>query len=121
VFGAFGLAFLYTQLRGRTMQVEVIRARAEAAALERLAESLLAVRDLANTPLQTIGASAAVLRKKHPELAGTLDRIDRALERLHELSRILERDETSVDWSRRHEAFDAHQRLGVRGAVDKPP
>jgi hypothetical protein len=111
-FGGFAGAFLYFQLRGRAVEVEVLRARLEAASLERLAQTLLAIQDLANTPLQTIELTVAVLRQQRPELTPALDRLDRAAERLHELNRILAGHESAVNWSRKDESFDARERLG---------
>jgi hypothetical protein len=47
------------------------------------------VRDLANTPLQTVELSVAMLRRQAPHLGSIIDRIERALDRLRLLSTTL--------------------------------
>src|SRR5262249_10892574 len=83
----------------------------EAAALEKLARTLLAVRDFANTPLQTIEAATALARKQHPEVGEQLGTIERALARMRELNRVLSGHEAHVRWQPGDESFDALERL----------
>ena len=67
----------------------------EAAALEDLARTLLAVRDFANTPLQTIASATALARPAPPRRQpSSCVRIERALSRMQELNSLLARHET---------------------------
>jgi hypothetical protein len=50
-----------------------------------------------NSPLQTVEMNAALLRRRHPEEAIVLDRIDRALGRLSTVNRIAESEEHRLD------------------------
>jgi hypothetical protein len=81
-FGAFAAVILVYRVRLLQVERTAARAQAEAESLKRLASIGLAVRDLSNTPLQTLRLSAALLRRRHPEEAARLDQIDRAIERL---------------------------------------
>jgi hypothetical protein len=96
----------YLDMRERA----AVRARTEAVALQRFAKELLAMRDLANTPLQTLEIQAWLLRREHPETIPVVERIDRALARLHELSRAMARDR-GVAWPSGTESFDARSFL----------
>ena len=96
VYGAFAAVLLNYRLRGLTLARDVAQRRAEAAALERLAQASLALRDLANTPLQTLGLSIALLRARDPALAPLLDRMERALQRLQALGHTLAKPEFAL-------------------------
>jgi hypothetical protein len=92
-WGAFSVGLLVYRLRGLAMARAMARGRAEAAVLERLAHVSLIVRDLANTPLQTLTLSLAVLRQRNIEAGPILDRMERAVQRLQALGRTLSRYE----------------------------
>jgi hypothetical protein len=111
IYGAFGLVILVVILRRRASELAVVGARAETAALERFARKLLAIRDLTNTPIQTIELTSALLRRKRADLVGELDRIDRALSRLREMNQLLAGLESSERWPRTLESFDAREHL----------
>jgi hypothetical protein len=95
VFCGVLLAF---RVRRDKLESQMTRTREEAIAVGRLTKILLDVRDLSNTPLQTISLSSALIRETNPELGPTLNRIDRALERLTELSTTLKRYESPLAW-----------------------
>jgi hypothetical protein len=92
---AAGVGVLIMLLRTRDLSHE----REAAARLERLqatekiALMSLAVRDLANTPLQTLAASLALLERECPEAERFLPRMQRSLGRLTELNELLRRYE----------------------------
>jgi hypothetical protein len=90
-YGLMAAALLGYRLRSVAMERRIALAQAEAQAKEELARSMLALRDLANTPLQTIGLVSQLIRLRAPAQAGLLDRIDRALERLRGLNLVLAR------------------------------
>jgi hypothetical protein len=102
--GAAVLA-LYRAHRQR-QEVAAIVELERAAAFQRLMRTYLAVRDLVNTPLQTLRISAALLAKRCPgasELAATMER---SVDRLDALNRILSADASTVEWPPGGESFD---------------
>jgi hypothetical protein len=111
VFMAFGLALLVQSLRRFALERRLVRRQEEAVTLERLARALLAVRDLTNTPVQTIEFTAALLRARNPELGPALERLDRAIASLHELNHVLADYEADVEWHPGGESFDAREVL----------
>ncbi len=98
ITAVFGLALLVFRLRRAALAARVARAAEEAIALQRLSQVLLDVRDLSNTPLQTIAFSAALIRKEHPELQPVLGHIDQALQKLKELDAALKVFEGHAVW-----------------------
>jgi hypothetical protein len=90
VFGAFSILLLTDRLRRTASERRLLVARAEADAALKLADLSLRVRDLSNTPLQTIMLETALIRDEDASLAPRLDRIDRALQRLTALNRELD-------------------------------
>jgi hypothetical protein len=111
VYGIFGIVLLGFFMRRRAMEVAVLRSGIEKTALQHLARRSMAIRDLANTPIQTIELTSAILRTRRPDLAPELDRIDRALSRLHDLNALLADLDASDRRSRALESFDARAHL----------
>jgi hypothetical protein len=105
-FGAFALVVLVHRIRLLRIEREAIRAAAEAESWRRLARIGLAVRDLSNTPLQTLRLSAALLRRRHPEDAARLDQMSRAIDRLEQLDRAFMKYEARTEWRPGAESFD---------------
>jgi len=122
------MTFLYTAIaagllayRARTLKRErrFFQARAEAESLERLARLFLAVRDQANTPLQSIEIVSTMLEDRFPEAAEDVARIHRAVKRLRELTRMLSGFEGLMTWARDDESIDAHALLErLQGTLD---
>jgi hypothetical protein len=106
IFTLFGALLLVESTRRLALQRRLLQRDHEAAEIRRRAEVLLAVRDLANTPLQTIALTAASLRARHPDLAPQLARLERALQRLDELNRALAAHERMAQWPVGSESFD---------------
>ena len=98
IYAALALALFFYRHRREQMSRAAAIARAEAASMQRLALSLLAVRDLTNTPLQTLRISVEHIAKGHPELAHQVHRMQRALDRLAELEHLLAPYEAAIDW-----------------------
>ncbi|HEY2745881.1 MAG TPA: hypothetical protein VGL86_14695 [Polyangia bacterium] len=115
IFAAFGLVLLVFAARRYDVERMLVEEQKHAAALEQLARTLLAVRDFCNTPLQTIESATAVTRMHHPAAAADLERIERALGRLHELNEILSQHEQHLRWGKEDESFDALERLRRNG------
>jgi uncharacterized protein (DUF1778 family) len=106
-YALFGSALLAYRLRGLRLEREMLRVHAEAAAAEQQARTFLRLRDYANTPIQTIAFTTELIRLRSPDLGPLLERLERAVERLKELSRALTRYEATHDWSPGEESFDA--------------
>jgi hypothetical protein len=104
---------LHRQAQMRTHR-EAVRAQAKTAALERMARKFLAVRDLTNSPLQSVEATVGLLMARHPESRVPLERIARQLERLQGLSVVLSRYEPR-EWTPGDGSFDP---LAVLSADD---
>jgi hypothetical protein len=85
VYGVFAFALYAHLLRAREMERRAARAQADRLAMERFTQMLLALRDLANTPLQTMELTMGMLRAKgagDPRLLELVGRLDRACKRL---------------------------------------
>jgi len=121
IFAAFGLVLLVFAARRYALERRLVAEAKEAAALEELARTLLAVRDFANTPLQTIEAAMTLARLKHPEAHEPLARIEHALERLRGLNRVLAHHEQHIRWEKGAESFDALEELGPPADEKKRP
>ena len=78
---------------------------AESRALERLASVALAVRDMANTPLQTLTLSIEMLQDRCD--GNTLARMSRAVERLKKLDQAMSAYSSQVRWRNEDMGFDA--------------
>jgi hypothetical protein len=107
IYGGVALALLAYRVRTHRMEVRLRRARAEAEALERLARLFLVVRDAANTPLQTLELSLAVLRRRSSESEPTLASMERAARRLRALFQRLSGADPLLVWREGEESFDA--------------
>ena len=107
VYALFSGVLLVYRLRGLALEREMLRIQADAAAAERLARTFVRLSDYANTPIQTIAFTTELLRAKTHDLKPTLDRLERAVEKLTELSHALTRYENAHKWSPGDESLDA--------------
>jgi hypothetical protein len=107
VYALFGAVLLIYRLRGMAMEREMLRVQAEAAAAQQLARTFLRLRDYTNTPIQTIAFTTELLRAKHHDLKPILDRLERAVDKLTELSDALTSYENAHKWSPGDESLDA--------------
>jgi hypothetical protein len=107
LYGCFAIGLLLYRRHAAQLDREAIRSHAEAVALERIARKFLAVRDLANTPLQTLMITTGLLRQQPGQAAEIVPRMDRNLERLRQLMQTLASYETDLKWRPGDESFDA--------------
>jgi hypothetical protein len=105
-YGTFSLLLLGFRQRGLAVREELARARAERLALERLARVAIALRDLANTPVQILELVRQELLIVAPELRVHTDRMRRALAQLRRLNEVLLPYEPTVTWDRSGHAFE---------------
>jgi hypothetical protein len=97
-FGLAGVFVLVLRFRIRQLEMERIEAQAEAEATRRLALSFLELRDLMNTPLQSIELATALLREEIDEGDPIPDLIERSSEKLRQIAEMLKRYEHAIEW-----------------------
>jgi hypothetical protein len=107
IYALFGGVLLVYRLRGLALERQMLRVQAEAAATEHLARTLVRLRDYTNTPIQTIAFTTELLRAKNHDLKPILDRLERAVDKLTELSDALTGYENAHKWSPGDESLDA--------------
>ena len=107
IYALFGGVLLTYRLRGLALEREVLRVQAEAAAAEQLARTFLLLRDYTNTPIQTIAFTTELLRAKSHDLKPLLDRLERAVDKLTDLSHALAGYQDSHKWRPGEESLDA--------------
>ncbi len=104
IIGAISIGLLVYRTRSLAAQQLAARSRAELSTMQQVAEVALAVRDLANSPLQTLEASLSLLQAGASDPAKLTAQMDRALARLRDLNERLLPYEEHVQWSA--ETFD---------------
>ncbi|HZJ33498.1 MAG TPA: hypothetical protein VFD21_18125 [Vicinamibacterales bacterium] len=117
IYALFAGVLLVYRLRGLAIERDMLRVQAEAAASERLARTFLRLSDYANTPIQTIAFATKLLRAKNrDDLTPILDRLERAVERLKELSDALTHYQKAHHWRPGEESLDTTMVTGHSGA-----
>ncbi|MGZ3449933.1 MAG: hypothetical protein ACXVEF_10075 [Polyangiales bacterium] len=107
-FAIVGGVIAFHRQRRLALERDVTAAYADVRAADRLARTILAVRDLANTPIQTIELCSELLRLQGTQAPPSVyDRLARATERLRALSRLLLEYEEAMDWQSADTALDA--------------
>jgi hypothetical protein len=127
-YALFAGTLLAYRLRGVTLERERLHLLAEAAAVEKVARTVLLLRDYANTPIQNIVLWSRLIRHCRPDLAPLLGPLDRATEKLTALSRTLNRHEAPRTWREDDESPDgarltrrlARQENGARTTSSDP-
>lgn len=110
-FAAFAAVLLLYRLRSQKLYSDLARVHAEAVANEKIARRFLAIRDLANTPLQTLEGDAALLARM-PGGEERAKRMARSLKRLREWQHLLHEDPTRPSsWADQDASFDAREVL----------
>jgi hypothetical protein len=107
IFALFGGVLLIYRLHSLALERDMLRVQAEAAAAKELARTFLRLRDYTNTPIQTIVFTTELLRAKNRDLTPVVERLERAVEKLTELSHVLTSYESAHTWSPGEESLDA--------------
>jgi hypothetical protein len=107
IYALFGAVLLIYRLRGMALERKMLRAQAEAMAAGQLARTFLRVRNYTNTPIQTIAFATELLRATNHDPKPTLDRLERAVNKLKECSHLLSSYEDAHAWSRGDESLEA--------------
>ena len=105
IFGVVGAVMVVYRTRGDRLRDELVAAQTKSHALGALAQRLLAVCDLANTPLQILELNLPLLKKAEPR--ESVLRVERAIARLRKWHNILDREAVQLTWSSEAESFDA--------------
>jgi PAS domain S-box-containing protein len=104
-YALVALILLLHRRRQLAAQRDMVHVQTKAAYIDRFMHKFVAVRDLANSPLQALESTLAVLRIKHPHSAVQLERIERQIDRLRKLSTVLSLYEPQ-SWTSGDESFD---------------
>ena len=115
-YGAFALVLLGFRQRSYVLHGELQHARSEKVALERVARVAMALRDLANTPVQTLELVRQKLIIDEPHLHLQTERMGRALERLRRLNDLLGPYQAAVVWDDEGRALEREIRSASRQA-----
>ena len=110
IYAVFALAMLGYRVHSVALARRMLRVRTESLATQRLARTFLALRDFTNTPLQTIELAANIVRKRCPDLAPVLDRVDRSIDRLYRLNHAFSVYESQIEWTDRGRLAGAQRR-----------
>lgn len=117
-FGGFALVLLFYRLRADANERAITRALAEAELYQDFARTMLAVRDLSNSPMQTLTNIIEILRRqKTPDLQPTVACLEHAVERLTQLEEVTRPYERHLRWRAGDESWNPQEVL--RDAV--PP
>ncbi|UJR84666.1 Hypothetical protein I5071_67450 [Sandaracinus amylolyticus] len=117
--GVLTAAVLAHRLRRESLERELLRAQTEAAAAQHLARTVLAIRHLANTPVQTIALTSALLSQRHPGERSLIARQERAVEKLRRIDELLVRYDRELEWHSDDASIDAIALL--EGALTPKP
>jgi hypothetical protein len=105
-YGVFALVLLGFRQRSHAVREELARARSEMLALERVARVAITLRDLANSPVQTLELVRQELIVDAPQLHVHEGRMKRALEQLRKLNEVLMMYQDAVPWDAQGHAFE---------------
>jgi hypothetical protein len=97
-YGLVAMALYAQRVRSAVLQHRLYHSEAQRVITQEVARIALAMKDLANTPLQTLTAGLAVLRGRDGG-AEQVERLQRAVSQLSELNHLLEPYLAKVDWS----------------------
>jgi hypothetical protein len=105
-YGVFAVVLLWYRQRSHAMRAELARAQSEKLALERVARVAITLRDLANSPVQTLELVRQELIVDAPQLFRHEGRMGRALAQLRKLNEVLMRYQDAVPWDAQGHAFE---------------
>jgi hypothetical protein len=101
-----GILYWY-RLRGKKIERELAADVEKNSMTRKLARTLLAVQDLANSPVQSLINDAEILRTKFPETKDIAQRIQRCSQKLRELNILLTTQANELTQEAGDESFDA--------------
>jgi len=107
VFGLSALLMLVFRFRQEAINQKLQEAIIQGSVMRHLARKILSIRDLMNTPLQTLELATSMLKNSSQQDMDTLDTLKRSVESLKTLSANLKAYESQVDWTKAETSFDA--------------
>jgi hypothetical protein len=120
-YAVFAFVVLGFKQRSYALNEELEHARADRMVLERVARVAMALRDLANTPLQTLELVRQNLRSGRARAEDQAALMARALERLRRLNDILVPYQTALKLDERSPGFEGEIAAGQPRAGVTPP
>lgn len=113
VWGGTACGLLAFRVRTQRIEQHLRKARAETESLEQVARLLLAMRDAANTPLQSLEVGVSLLRQRSPgpDNDALLATMERALTRLRSLTQRMSVADPLLSWDSHEESIDAEEVL----------
>ena len=118
-FGLLALVMLLFRVRGRVHEAEAARAVEETRSLRRLAQLVVAVRDLANSPIQALLLDTALIVKHPEDHRRIIPRISRSVARLRRLNELLDQQTPDLEPEPGDESLDSVQVLRGEVASEK--
>jgi hypothetical protein len=109
LFGLFASLLLLHRSRSDRLRDGLVDAQAKSQAVSAFAHRLLAISDLANTPLQILELNVPLLATA--ESSASILRIERAISTLRSWHGILDREAMQLNWNEEWESFDAQSTL----------
>ena len=97
-FGMAGCFILAYRFRVRQLELMARKAHSETESTRRLAEAFLKLRDLMNTPVQSIEIAASLLGKGSSNQAEIVQQLRQSCEQLREINRMLKQYEHQLEW-----------------------
>jgi hypothetical protein len=111
LYGAFAAGLALYQAKGQRRLVTLIAHAEHAGAMKRLVRAYLAVRDMVNTPLQTLKISASLLASRCPDAGDLSSTIARSVDRIDQLNDVFRAEASGIEWTQGDESFDPIQVL----------
>jgi len=108
-YAAFAVVVLLFRLRGRKRAREALAAHEQAKMLRKSAQLILAVRDLVNSPVQSLSIDAELIRARHPDLAPVAERIQRSIHNLSRLNALVSKQAEALSPHLGQESFNAQE------------
>jgi len=118
MYGVVAVVLLYFRRRDEQMIRSLSRGQAKTEMLEMLAKIFLSIRDLSNTPLQTIELSVEILKRRPAESQYVLPALTNATRRLSQMNKIFSHLESQLSWDR-EDLMSEHEILRLMADLKK--
>lgn len=106
LYGGIAVFLVAFRAQHRVIAQRYAKVRAQTDALTEMSRFFLALRDLQNTPIQTLEIDTAILERRHPESATAIKRMRRSIAELRDISRRLAKYDRLVQWEPGSDRFD---------------
>ncbi len=117
IFAAFSVVLYFFRLRGLWIAEFAAKKEAEANMMMRMTRTILAIKDLANSPIQALTLDAETLKRKHPDEVSISDRIVKATAQLTDLNRVLDEHLRGTQDGLGEASLDPYEVLGAERPI----